>query len=152
MEAHFALLTADSREAVRGGNNLRRLEDQTSRGLDADSTTGFEAASRPAGAAFWESVLRGCYLSSMTVRVTKPTNLSLGGGWNEIIMAHETLRRGSAHLATPRAAVDVPRRDSQAFTKRCDLHLCDWRSQVRRSVTQILWGLRYLCRRRFLIS
>ena len=76
MEAHFALLRADSREAVR----LRRLEDQTSRGLDADPTAGFEAAPRPAGAASWESVPRGCYLSSMTVRVTGPTNLSLGGG------------------------------------------------------------------------
>ena len=80
MEAHFALLTADSREAVRGGNHDRRLEDQTSRGLDADPTTGSEAASRPAGAASRESVPRGCYLSSMTVRVTGPTNLSLGGG------------------------------------------------------------------------
>ena len=80
MEAHFALLRADSREAVRGGNHHRRLEDQTSRGLDADPTTGSEAASRPAGAASRESVPRGCYLSSMTVRVTGPTNLSLGGG------------------------------------------------------------------------
>ena len=80
MEAHFALLKADSREAVGGGNHLRRLEDQTFRGLDPDPTTGFEAASRPAGAASRESVPRGCYLSSMTVRVTKPTNLSLGGG------------------------------------------------------------------------
>ena len=50
MEAHFALLRADSREAVRGGNHLTRLEDQTFRG------------------------------SSMTVRVTGPTNLSLGVG------------------------------------------------------------------------
>ena len=47
MEAHFALLKADSREAVGGGNHLRRLEDQTFRGLDPDPTTGFEAASRP---------------------------------------------------------------------------------------------------------
>ena len=47
MEAHFALLRADSREAVRGGNHDRRLEDPTSRGLDADPTAGFEAASRP---------------------------------------------------------------------------------------------------------
>ena len=43
MEAHFALLRADSREAVRGGNHLRRLEDQTFRGLDVDPATGFEA-------------------------------------------------------------------------------------------------------------
>ena len=43
MEAHFALLRADSREAVRGGNHDRRLEDPTSRGLDADPTAGFEA-------------------------------------------------------------------------------------------------------------
>ena len=47
MEANFALLRADSREAVRGGNHLTRLEDQTFRGLDVDPTTGFEAASRP---------------------------------------------------------------------------------------------------------
>ena len=80
MEAHFALLRADSREAVRGGNHLRRLEDQTFRGLDVDPATEFEAVSRPAGAASQESVPRGCYLSSMTVRVTGPTNLSLGGG------------------------------------------------------------------------
>ena len=80
MEAHFALLRADSREAVRGGNHLRRLEDQTSRGLDADPTTGFEAASRPAGAASQEAARGGCYLSSMTIRVTGPTNLSLGVG------------------------------------------------------------------------
>jgi len=80
MEAHFALLRADSREAVGGGDHLRRLEDQTFRGLDPDPTTGFEAASRPAGAASQESVPRGCYLSSMTVRVTGPTNLSLGVG------------------------------------------------------------------------
>ena len=84
MEANFALLTADSREAVRGGNHDRRLEDQTSRGLDADPTTGSEAASRPAGAASQESVPRGCYLSSMTVRVTGPTNLSLGGGYYRV--------------------------------------------------------------------
>ena len=47
MEAHFALLRADSREAVRGGNHLRRLGDQVFRGLDVDPTTGFEVASRP---------------------------------------------------------------------------------------------------------
>ena len=46
MEAHFALLRADGREAVRDGCHLRRLEDQTFRGLDVDPTTGFEAASR----------------------------------------------------------------------------------------------------------
>ena len=45
MEAHFALLRADSREAVRGGNHLRRLEDQTFRGLDVDPATGFFQAS-----------------------------------------------------------------------------------------------------------
>ena len=80
MEAHFALLRADRREPVRDGNHLRRLGDQTFRGLDVDPATGFEAASRPAGAASQESVPRGCYLSPMTVRAIGPTNLSLGGG------------------------------------------------------------------------
>ena len=81
MEAHFALLMVDRREPVRDGNHLRRLEDQTFRGLDVDPATGFEAASRPAGAASRESVPRGCYLSSMAVRVTGPTNfVAIGGG------------------------------------------------------------------------
>ena len=123
MEAHFALLRADSREAVRGGNHDRRLEDPTSRGLDADPTAGFEAASRPAGAASRESVPRGCYLSSMTVRVTGPTNLSLEGGCDEVFMTLETLRPRSTHLVTPRAAVDILAPAAQAFAKRCNLIL-----------------------------
>ena len=123
MEAHFALLRADSREAVRGGNHLRRLEDQTFRGLDVDPATGFEAASRPAGAASQESVPRGCYLSSMTVRSIGPTNLSLEGGCNEVFMTLETLRPRSTHLVTPRAAVDILAPAAQAFAKRCNLIL-----------------------------
>ena len=123
MGALSALLRADSREAVRDGNHLRRLDDQTFRGLDVDPATGFEAASRPAGAASQESVPRGCYLSSMTFRSIGPTNLSLEGGCNEVFMTLETLRPSSTHLVTPRAAVDILAPAAQAFAKRCNLIL-----------------------------
>ena len=123
MEAHFALLMVDRREPVRDGNHLRRLEDQTFRGLDVDPATEFEAASRPPGEASQESVPRGCYLSSMTVRSIGPTNLSLEGGCNEVFMTLETLRPRSTHLVTPRAAVDILAPAAQAFAKRCNLIL-----------------------------
>ena len=45
-------------------------------------------------------------------------------------MTRETLRPELTDLATPRAAVDVPRRDSQAFTKRCNLHLVGWSGKI----------------------